>query len=96
MRKTTVRLELSVRMAILAIMVDGTVLVSFVTNQSHLRGGNLSKEWPLSDRHVGMVVGAFSWLVIDLGGPSPLWAGPLLGRGPRIVKKTNCHVEQAY
>lgn len=47
-------------MTILANMVDGTVVVSFVTNQSHLQGGNLSKEWPLSDWPVGMAVGTFS------------------------------------
>lgn len=48
------------RMTVLAIIADGAMLVNFVTNQSHLGRGSLSKELPLSDWLVGMAVGVLS------------------------------------
>lgn len=44
------------------------------TNSGHLGRGNLSEELAPSDWPVGVSLRAFSLLLIDVGGPSPLWA----------------------
>lgn len=58
------------RMTIPAIITDGTVLVSFVTNQSHLGRVKLSKELPLADWPVGMAEGHFLDKLLTREGPS--------------------------
>lgn len=67
------------------------------SSYSQLRRGNLPWEnasiW-LAYRHA---CGTFSWLTIDEGGPSPLWALPPLGMWYWVYKKVKCtsHEEQA-
>lgn len=45
------------------------------TNKSRLRRGNLSWGMATTRRSCGHVHGAFSWLIIDVWGPSSLWWG---------------------
>lgn len=59
----------------------------FEKNYSHMRKVNMGWEIASTRYSCGHDCGAYSWLLVDEGGPSLVWVIPALAEGPYFIDK---------
>ena len=70
-------------------LLDFLFIAHLTQLESSGEKGTSIETLPPSDWPVGMSVGACSWLTVDVGRPSPLWAMSPMGKWPWLYKKAS-------